>query len=368
MADPTPIEQPDPGAPIGRDHIDPDLVKLTRPRPKVGIITAAGVVFLCLMFLFRLAPDRHFAGEDSQATPATVADVLAGKLEADSLLVIPAEPLVSQAIRATNAKGSLGLRVVPVRGAADRLWLAVSGDGWDAAALNGYTGRLRKLDDVAFGPVTRAYAAEHPRLVFATAAAVRAGAAGGSVTTVSGDQIALVDHDLVAADLALPGEATIVASLNDRLPDLAAWRAALDKAGLTPPAAGATDAALGQVRFTVPASIATATTRLEAAGLWAARVDPITRHYETTWGALRKSSPAGLDLGGASVPDAQVDLVGLYATHRIPGDAYVLVAGEQPDDYWYVMPITIALAAILLVFAWALVRAIRRDLVPPRAA
>jgi hypothetical protein len=68
------------------------------------------------------------------------------------------------------------------------------------------------------------------------------------------------------------------------------------------------------------------------------------------------------------VPDAQIELVGLYVAHRIPADAYVLVTGEQPDDYWYVMPITIALAAILLVFGWALVRAIRRDLMPARAA
>ncbi|HEU4731067.1 MAG TPA: hypothetical protein VFT22_24405 [Kofleriaceae bacterium] len=368
MADPTPIEQPDPGAPIGRGHIDPELVKLARPRPRVGIITAAGLVLLCLVFLVRLGPDRRFAGESSQPTPATVADVLAGKVETDALIIVGAEPLVSQAIRTSNAKGSLGLRVVPVRGTADRLWIAASGDGWDAAAVNGYTGRLRKLDDVAFGPVTRRYAAEHPRLAFATAAAVRAGAATGNVTTVSGDAVSLTDGDRVAADLALPTEATIVASFNDRLPDAAAWRAALDKAGLAPSATLSTDAALGQARFTVPASAETTTTRLEAAGLWAARVEPVTRHDETTWGALRKSSPAGLDLGGAAVPDAQVDLVGLYAIHRIPQDAYVLVTGEQPDDYWYVMPITIALAAILLVFAWALVRAIRRDLLPARAA
>ncbi|HET7500801.1 MAG TPA: hypothetical protein VFK02_07355 [Kofleriaceae bacterium] len=368
MADPTPIEQPDPGAPIAPGQIDPDLVKLSRPRPKVGIITAAGLVLLCTMFLIKLGPDRRFAGQGSEPRPATVADVLAGKVETDTLVVLPAEPLIAHAIRTTNAKGSLGLRVVPVRGTADRLWLAVSGDGWDAAAVNGYAGRLRRLDDLAFGPVTRSYAAEHPRLAFATAAAVRAGATTGNVTTVSGDQVNLSDGDIVAADLVLPTESTVVATFNDGLPDVAAWSAALDKAGLAVSSTGVPDTVLGQVRFTVQASAEVATTRLEAAGRWAARVEPVTRHYETTWGALRRSSPAGLDLGGAAVPDAQVDLIGLHAIHRIPDGAYVLVTGEQPDDYWYVMPITIALAAILLVFAWALIRAIRRDLVPPRAA
>ena len=112
MAEPTPIEQPDPGAPIARDQIDPDLVKLARARPRIGIITAAGLVFLCIVFLLRLGPDRRFAGSSSEPTPAAVADVLAGKIDTDQLVVIAAEPLVSQAVRATNSRGSLGLRVV----------------------------------------------------------------------------------------------------------------------------------------------------------------------------------------------------------------------------------------------------------------
>jgi hypothetical protein len=226
--------------------------------------------------------------------------------------------------------------------------------------------------------VTRSYAAEHPRPVFATAAAVRAGAAIGTVVTVVGDQVTLADSDAVALDLVEPNAATIAASFNDRLPDTAAWLAALDKAGIAPASTGAIDVALGQVRFTVAQPVAVTAKKLEAAALWAARIEPVTRHHETTWGALRTRnsrgdpgaapSDVGFNIGGAPVPDAQIELIGLYVAHRIPGDAYVLVTGEQPDDYWYVMPITIALAAILLVFAWALVRAIRRDLVPPRAA
>jgi len=370
MAEPTPIEQPDPGAPIARDQIDPDLIKLARARPKIGIITAAGVVFLCIVFLLRLGPDRRFGGSSSEPAPVAVADVLGGKVETDKLVVLAGEPLVSQAIRATNAQGSLGLRVVPMRGTADRLWLAVSGDGWEAAATSGYVGRLRKLDDLAFGPVTRSYAAEHPRPVFASAAAVHAAAATGTVTTVAGDQVALADGDAVALDMVEPNQALIVASFNDRLPDTAAWLAALDKAGITATPTGAPDAALGQIRLTASSPVAATTTKLEAAGLLAARIEPVTRHHETTWGALRASAAAPgstLDIGGVTVPDAQIELVGLYVAHRVPADAYVLVTGEQPDDYWYVLPITIALALILLVFAWALVRAIRRDLAPARA-
>ena len=204
--------------------------------------------------------------------------------------------------------------------------------------------------------------------MFASAAAVRSGFASGRVATVAGDALALADGDAVALDTVDPGAATIAAAFNDRLPDTAAWRAALDGAGLTPTATGAPDTALGQVRFTVAASVSATTARLEAARIWAARVEPITRHFQTTWATLRRSPPAGLDVGGTILPDDQIDLVGLHVARGIPAGAYALVAGESPDDYWYVMPITVALAAIVIVFAWALIRAIRRDLLPARTA
>jgi hypothetical protein len=360
-------EPPEPGAPIAHDQIDPELVKLARTRPKVGVITAAGLVFLCSLFLFRLGPDRRFAGSSMEPAPIAVADVLAGKVETDQLVVLAAEPLVSHAIRATKAPKGVGLRVVPARGSGDRLWIVISGDGWEPPTTAGYVGRLRKLDELAFSAAVRSYATEHPRPVFATATAVRAGFGTAAVTTVAGDQVTPADRDAVALDVVDPEAATIAASFNERLPDTAAWQTALGKAGITAASPGTPDAALGQVRFAVTAPVSTTTMRLETAGLWAARVEPVTRHYQTTWGALRKSPPAGLDVGGSVLPDAQIELVGLYVAAGIPGDAYALVTGELPADYWYVRLITIGLAATLLVFAWALVRAIRRDLVPTRA-
>lgn len=365
---PRAIAQREPGAPIARDEIDPDLVKLARPRSKVGVITAVGLIFLSIVYLVRLAPDLRFSRSSTEPAPVSVADIVAGKVDTEKLVAVAAEPLLSHAIRAASSQGSLGYRVVPVRGTGERLWIVVSGDGWEPAATTGYTGRLRKLEDLGFAAAARGYATEHPRPVFASATAIRAGFATGTVTTVAGDQVSLADRDAIALDVVDPNAATIAASFNDRLPDPAAWNAALGRAGLTVTHTAAPDVALGQVRFTVDATVASATTRLETAGLWAARVEPVTRHYLTTWGALRKSPPAGFDVGGKVLPDGEIELIGLYIARGMPGDAYALVTGELPDDYWYVMPITVALAAILLVFAWALVRAVRRDLVPARAA
>jgi len=368
MAESPPIEPRDPGAPFPPGALDPDLVKLPRSRPRVGVITALGLCGLSVMFLLRLAPDRRFAGASDQAAPAAVADILAGKVPTEQLITVAGEPLVSQSIRAMKNPGNLGLRVVPVRGTGDRLWLVVPGDGWQPPQVTGTTGRLRRLDDLAFAEAVRRYAAAHPRPVFATAAAVHAGLATGRVDTVSGDQVVLTSGDVVALDAIDPDASTIAAAFTERLPDTAAWTRALTAAGLPPTATSAADPALGQVRFTVAAPAAAAAAKLDAAKLWGARPEPVTRHYQTTWSELRAQPAGALVLGGKSLPDGQIELLGLYASRGIPDGAYAVVTGEVPDDYWYVLPITLALVAIFLVFAWAMVGAIRRDLLPARAA
>ena len=76
---------------------------------------------------------------------------------------------------------------------------------------------------------------------------------------------------------------------------------------------------------------------------------------------------AGFVVNGTTIPDAQIDLLGLYVARSIPSDAYALITDENPADYWYVLPITIALCVIGLIFAWALVRAVKRDLLTPAA-
>src|SRR5262249_25945101 len=112
----------------------------------------------------------------------------------------------------------------------------------------------------------------------------------------------------------------------------------------------------------LPNAVATTATKLEAAGLWAARVDPVTHHHDTTWRALKGSGPAGLTVAGITIPDAQLDLIGLYVVRDIPSGAYAVIIGENPQDYWYGLPVAILVGLIGLVFAWALVRAVKRDL------
>lgn len=367
----TASESRDPGAPIPKDAIDPDLVKLQRPRGKIGVITSAGLLGLCIYFLFRLGPDRRFGGESDKPTAVAVSDILGDRIAPDSFVELEAEPLMAHAIRSVKAKGDAGLRVVPVRGASDRLWLAVAGDGWEQPNIHSkYAGRLRKLDSMALGDSVKSYAASNARPVFASVAAIRAGLANNRIKLVTGEEITVEDSQQVAFDTVDPSTALVVVSFNERLPNMVSWGGALRRATLEykPGTAKESDEALGQGRFEIPLAQEEVVKKLEAAELWAARVEPVIRHRVGTWGEIKKSGADGILLGGAVSPDLQVDLIGISVTRGIPDGAYTLVTGEVPQDYWYVLPITIALGAIALLFAWALVRAIRRDLLPTRVA
>ncbi len=368
MAESTSVE--DPGAPIARDAVDPDLIKLKRAPAKIGVITALGVVFLCAVFLLRLNGDRKFAGS-GDPEKVTVEQILTGNVGTDKYVTVEAEPLMSHAIRTSVQKGGLGLRVAPVRGSGEKLWLVIDGNGWDQPVTTGFVGRLRSLDALPFAKAVDEYATAHPRPMFATAAAARAGFASGKVAMVSGEAMPVVDADEVALDVVDPNSALIVAALNERLPTAEAWATALTSAGITtgpaiPPPTGVSD----QIRFDVKGAgaVGTTTTKLEAAQLWAARVEPVTRHYKTTWSTMKASTGAGFTVApSVTIPDADLDLIGIYASRGIPDGAYALISGEKPADYWHVLPISIGLALIGLLFLWALVRAVKRDLLPTRA-
>jgi hypothetical protein len=370
MADETTLEPADPPQLLGSKNVKPDeeLISLARTRPNIRALTAAGVVFLALFFLLKLNPDRRFSGNDEAPASVTLADLANGKVEEDSYVSVTAEPLMSHAIRAATAKTSVGLRVVPAKGASEKVWIVLPGDGWVDPTKDAYTGRVRKLEDLPFADVIADFLASHPRPLFATASAVRAGFGTNKVKTVAGDEITVRDHDKIGFDVIDPNAAVVVGAYNDRHPNLAAWTKALADAGVTVTGPGRDDRERAFFDVQLPGAVATVATKLEAAGLWAARVDPVTHHHETSWRALRHSGPAGFTVGGLTIPDAQLDLVGLFVTRSIPSDAYAVIVGERPQDYWYVLPVAILVGLIGLVFAWALVRAIRRDFLTPKVA
>src|SRR5690606_32026547 len=146
--------------------------------------------------------------------------------------------------------------------------------------IGAYVGRARPLADLPFAGVIGEFLAAHPRPVFATAAAVRAGFATGKVRTVAGDEVAVADDDKIGFDVVDPNAAIIVGTYNERLPDRVAWAKALAAAGITVTGPGRDDRERVYFDVALPDAVATVATKLEAAGLWAARVDSVTHHHE----------------------------------------------------------------------------------------
>ena len=359
----------DPGAPVPKDAIDPELIKLARKRTKLGMVTCAGVVFLSLYFIVKLNSDRKFGGSGDVPAQATPADIAAGKVAMDQLVSVQGDLMMAHSIRAANEKKSLGLRVVPIHGSDEKLWVVLDGDGYTKPTMGSFTGRLRELDDLPFASTVRDYVAGHPQPMFATIAATRAGFGTGKVATVAGEQVDVRDSDHVAFEIIDPSAATVVCTFNEKHENVDACSRELHNAGI--PTTPTPRLGREQAYFDVTGienAVATMTTKLEAAKLWGTRVDPVTRHYDTTWGKLKASSPAGITVETTTIPDAQIDLVGLYVVRSIPSDAYAIIIGEHPQDYWYVMPVTVVLALLTLLFAWALVRAVKRDLLSPKTA
>nr|HEX4315766.1 hypothetical protein [Kofleriaceae bacterium] len=359
------VKPDDAGAPVPKDAIDPDLVKLGRMKIKVGAITSLAVIVVCVVLAMRLGPDRRFAGNSDTPQAVTPEQVLADSVPVESYVALRGEPLIAHAVRAGTSKASSGERVVPVRGTGDRLWLVEAGDAFGEPSLDAYAGRLRNLEDLPLAGAVRDYVAANPRPVFATPAELRGGFATGAFRTVTHDQAHATADAKVAFDVLDPGAAVIVASFVDDLPDAAAWLAALDKAGIPHGPAAPPDRDSVNIPVTVPDAVATTTAKLDDAKLFASRVDTVTHHYETTWGALASSPAGAFKVGAVSVPDAQIDLVGVFVTRTIPDDAYVVIVGDEPGDYSYVLPVTIVLGGFALLFAWAFVRAVRRDWLVP---
>jgi hypothetical protein len=364
----------EPGAPVPEGTIDKELVdlanyKLARTKLRIGALTAAGVMFLSLFFVLKLNPDRRFSGEPEVARRVTVEDIAAGKIDKDAHVIVDAEPLMSHAVRTSTQKGNIGLRVVPARGSAQKLWLVMPGDGWGDAGTLGYAGRLRPLADLPFADSITSFLAAHPRPLFAPASAVRSGFASGKVTSVAGDVISVRDGDRVGFDRIDPNAATVTCTFNEHNKDALACIQALTDAGIQINSAVPSVIGREQASFAVsgPDAVAMSRRQLDVAKLFGSYVDPVTQHYETTWGKLKTSPPAGLTVDTTTVPDSEIDLIGLYVSREIPSGAYALIAGERPQDYWYVLPVTIVVGLIALLFAWALVRAIKRDLLPVRA-
>lgn len=363
-----------PGRPRPRDEVDPELLVLPRPRARIGWLLALSVIVFSAYFMFRLRADLVFSRAGDEPTRLrSVAEAAAA--DPEDHVAVEAVPDRAFLLRVYASDAKDGHRLAPVLGSGDRLWIMFDGSHWDAAPAYDevYRGRVKRLADLPFYGDLADHLASMQRLprgvsLAAFRAAVEARA--DALEDIGGDRIALAPDTPVVVAERVAGRAAVTVFRTDALRDESAWRAALEAAGLLAPGGELVDTRKDAWTFQVaaPEGVDAVEARLVAATLFAARAEPYDRTHRTTWGELA-AGPAGLSVGGTSVPWQSVTAAAVEAPRTAPADARVIVTTEQPGDYWYLIPVYLVFAGIALVFAWALVRALRRDdaAAPPAA-
>jgi hypothetical protein len=354
------------GAPIGKDEIDPDLVNLRGPAAKVGMVTAAAIILLCVLLMVRMRHDLAFARAGDSAKPVTVTDIVAGKIADDSFVTIDAPLDRDAAVRTRVTEANAGTRVVPVVGTNDKLWVAISGDPWGPYQHDEkVSGRLRPLADVRFSSAVASYAAKYTAPRFVTGDELKKARLGGGkeLAIVGGGSVTPRDIDEIEISVADPGAAIVIAAFSPRLPDVAAWTTALAGAGVIPagtkPDAATEETARWEVRL--PDAVNAVTRSLENAQLWGARVEPSASHYRVPWKDIH-ADQIGVQLPTGLLPWSAIDVAAVWAPRPVPPGARVVLAGESPGSYWYLTWVYVGLAIFAVLFTWALVLAIRREI------
>lgn len=356
-----------PGRPVGPDEVDPELLKLSKPRTQVGWLLSLSVVVFCAYWMIQLRSDLVYSrqGDEPMAVDATR---VAG-LDNDSYVSLRSEPDRARVAR-IHVGADIGSHVSPVLGSDGGLWLVTSASAFSGDSLEGdvYAGRIKRLGDMPFFDQVRELFETQPvfePLAPRTAlAALSSGAA--EIKTAHADTLRLEPDAAVEVVQRRAGVARIIARASESgHGDELSWRNALVRAGVLDrddsPITGTATSWTYEV--SAPDGIAAIRRALSRASLNDAAVIPVETVYTTTWGKL-VARGSELVVGDRSMPLSEITTVAVSFRPSLRADAVVLVAGDRPGDYWYILWLYGVFLGFMLLFGWALFRAIRGS-VPP---
>jgi hypothetical protein len=346
-----------PGRPRGRDEIDPELIRLPRPRPRIGWLLSLSVLVFCSYFMVRLVDDLVFSRRGDG--PERLADLDAFRRAApNSFAEVAAVPDRAFLLWVHTSEASDGHRIAPVLGSAGRAWLMLPGSHLKSQVAYDevYRGRVRRLGDMPFyGELVRELGEmKVPRVLTVEGARREVDEGDGVVIDPAGEALPVREDTPVTVTERVAGMALLTAFGTEAMVDEETWRRVLEEAGVLAP--GAPSAPAGQNGWSfetgAPDGVDALNARLLEAKLLAARAKPLDRVHQTTWGRL----------GTIAIPWSSITGVAVYTPRDAPADARVLVTTERPDDYWYVLVLYVAFGLFALLFGWAFFRTVRSDL------
>lgn len=349
------------------DELDPELLKLSKPRTRVGWLLSLAVVVLCAYWMGKLRSDLAFSRQGGEPVAVEAAEI--AKVASDRYVSLRAVPDRARVAR-VHYGADLGSHVAPVLGSGGSLWLLTPASAFAPASTpdgarsgDRYTGRVKRLDEMPFFDQLRQFFAAlpvfEPLEVSQAIAALTSGAT--EIETAHGDHLELDRGAAVEVVRRIRGRALIVATSNPNgRSDELSWRSALTRAGvLSHGDQPITDSPESWTyEIPAPAGLAPIEKKLADAGLAGAAVMPVEKVYTTTWGQLQVRG-SEVVAGDTAMPAAEITTVAVAHRPPLPGDAVVVVATESPSDYWYILWLYGLFGAVILLFGWSLIKALR---------
>ncbi len=351
----------------GAQDLDPELLRLPKPRVRIGWLLALCVAILSASLVFKLWPDLTFWRQP--ATALDVPPVTASIYPVDQYIRVKAAPERAYMGRVFRGSGGSGVRLAPLQGTDARLWVLIAGSAWDSAVAydEQWQGRLKSLDSLPFAGVLRNWFDElppMPRPVHVKSVEQALAAHKTTVTTTTGNALEMRADTPIRIAENLPGFALLTAFATPDHPDEAHWNATLVNRKILDRGQLPERETLSSwtYRVSAPDGVRPIVTALAQAGLLATEVKPFEREHTASWRDLSSTGKALL-IGNQEIPWSDIIAISAATTRKLPKDARVLLVGQTPDRYWYA-PVLVALFTLLaLLFVWAFVLAMRP--IPP---
>jgi hypothetical protein len=326
---------------VVNDEVDPELVNLRRRFP-VGPVLALSVLGFSLLLMWRLRADLAYAQQGDTPQDLGPAAVLDTAVD-NRFVTLTGQP---DAVAPARVRGvqEAGHRLAPFLGSSDRVWLHEAAEAADTPAHydNRWSGRLRRLADTGFAESLRAHVAAappRPDVVFDPRA----------LPDARGTRVTIYQT--------VPGTARVTFVATDEITDEAAARAAL--AGLGYTVGAPVESSDRSWIYEVPAAPDEVGARLRAARRFGAQAEPKVVAHDATAGDVALF-PDRIVVAGAAIPRAAVDHAVFWVAPALPADVWVLMAGDTPAALWYMRPLYVLLAIIVLLMLWALVTDLRQ--------
>jgi hypothetical protein len=388
---------PGPPASEGSDGGEGDdaLARLPPPRPRRSPLVALAVIAVGALLLVHLVDDTRYALAPTPAADLgdARAALASGKLADNRFVSLSGMPDRRNALLFEPKGDSYRRAFWRLLGTDTKVLVRADETATRHALSDRFTGRLRRFDALPWAEQVRLYYRDHvhaTRLV--DLASFRAHGADPSkpLTDRAGDPLSLPPDEPVFLEVDFPDEYKVLLSKKQFAVEEDARHEMAQLGVPFAPAETTTDGYLYVVRLAQPTTAVRDAflKKLDERGFLFAsrrerfhakagelRIEGEQLSLPVATGKDEKPQPRTFDLqGGQLVPrsDGRVSLpwpriasIQVSSPIAIPADAWLLVEGEAPGDFRWVLAIDALVALFILFNVFVLVRTLRRPPAPP---